>query len=255
MKKQTSLVTLLLFTLINILNINIHAQDEMPDLNNVMFMPSNAKVNVGGHIQLRVINIVAGDTSQVSAGVFENWLVNGKPDSEHLQVQGEAVVYSPGDDKPAVNPVAISCQFKRKDGESKQTLIANVEVIDDQSGFMLDDSYHQVDPVMALYSTGSNLTALTFMKGMIGLSISIKTNAAGSYDFTKENAVGISMGQRSMMSAKGNGDPTTGVIEIKQYGKVGEKLKVNIMGIVTDGYEGSHYISGTFIITRSPDTP
>ncbi len=235
---------------------SLFAQDEeIPELNRLSFVPSNAKVNVGGHIQLRVISVSAGDTAQVGSEAFENWMVNGKPDAEHLQVQGEAVVYSPGDNKPTVNPVAVTCQYKRKDGETKQTLVANVEVIDDQSGFMLDDAYHQVDPLIGIYSTGSGLTALTFMKGTMGISISIKASSAGIYDFSKESAVGISNGLMSMGSAKENGEPTSGVIEIKEYGKAGDKLKVNIMGILTDRYNGSHYISGTFIITRSPDTP
>lgn len=236
---------------------NAFAQDdnEIPELNRVVFMPQNAKVHVGGHIQLRLINIIKNDTSQLGSDKFENWQVNGKPDSEHLIVKDGAVIYSPGESKPTVNPVAVSCQFAdSKPNDIRQTFICNIEVIDDKSGFMIDDNFYYVDPVMGLYSKSSGLTALTFVKGSTGVSISIQGNTPGIYNFSKKTAVGINMGS-GYGTVTPDGNPSEGFIEIKEYGKTGEPIRVNVMGIVIDGNGKTHYLSGTFIIKHKLDTP
>lgn len=234
---------------------NIFAQnEEIPDLSIVKFMPENAKVLTGGHIQLRVVEVTAGKTSEVQNSAFENWLVNGKPDPEHLKVEGDVVIYSPGDTKPVTNPVAVTCQFKNnKAGEILTTVVANVTVIDDESGFMIDDAYYPVNPTYGLFTTEKGATALTFIKGTMGVAISFTGKSKGTLDFSQDNAIGINMGSTEYASADQQGNPTKGFIEVTEYGEVGKLIKVNVIGIITDGNGGTHYLNGTFIIPRAPD--
>lgn len=232
-------------------SINIFSQkEELPDLGFVGFMPEVSKVHTGGHIHLQLIATSGKDTTDQSNTKFDNWLVNGKSDPEHLFVDGENVIYSPGNSVPSQNPVTISCDFKRKPGETQLTFIGYVQVLDNGSGFTLDGNYYPVKPVLGVYSSSTGKTALTFQEGTIGVSIVFVGNSAGNYKFSDVNAVGINTTGNGLASADVNANPTEGIIEVTTYDVKTGKVTANILGTVTDGNGAAHIIDGTFEIPK-----
>lgn len=229
--------------------------EEIPDLGFAVFNPQVSKVHTGGHIHLQLVAVAGKDSSAISNTRFENWLVNGKPDPEHLFVEGENVIYSPGSTVPSQNPVTISCQFKRNPGETQLIFTGYVEVIERESGFTLDGSYYEVKPALGVYSSSTGKTALTYQKGTVGVSIVFAGNSPGNYKFSDVNAVGINTVATGYASADVNANPTEGIIEVTEYDKNTGKVTVNILGILTDGNGGTHIIDGTFEISKIINAP
>lgn len=224
--------------------------EELPDLGFIGFEPQICKVHTGGHIHMQLISIAGKDTTLQSNTKFDNWLVNGKSDPEQLFIEGENVIYSPGNTIPAQNPVTISCQFKRNPGETQLIFIGHVEVIDNESGFTLDGRYYSVKPALGVYSVSTGKTALTFQQGSIGVSIVFVGNSTGNYKFSDVNAVGINTTGNGLASADVNANPTEGIIEVTEYDKKTGKVSSNILGILTDGNGKSHVFDGTFEIQK-----
>lgn len=250
----------------------LRAQDEDAELTRIVFSPDPAYVDIDGQTALSPLFITFKDTVTVKPELIEAWLVDGNPDPEHLFAVGNSYYYSPKGKMPVTNPVTISAVLKSSKGETKFTVVTHVYVTENQSQFTLGRSNGTTElytieskmfaktginagTTMGFYSRSQNLTAcsLTDLKSNIGVSITFSGNSKGKFNFSRSNAIGISMGSRSCASSDSQGEPTSGTIDVIEYDNPDGKIKVNINGIVTDGNNTSYRLIGTFYVTRSAD--
>ncbi len=250
----------------------IKAQNEDIELTKMVFSPDPDYVDIDGRVELNPVFVTNKDTVRIKPELIESWLLDGKPDPEHIIINGSSYYYSPKGKMPANNPVTISAVLTNGKGETKFTVITRINVTENESHFTLSKlngstSYYKIESksfvsgginagnTMGFFSKGQNQTAcaLNDLNTNIGVSISFSGCSTGSFPFSKTNAVGISMGSGSCGSFDAQGEPTSGTIDIIKYDNPDGKIKVNINGIVTDGNNNQYILNGTFIVTRSSD--
>lgn len=250
----------------------LKAQDEDAELTKIVFSPDPAYVDIDGQTELCPLFITFKDTVKIRPDLIETWLADGNPDPVHIYSAGNSFYYSPKGKMPEANPVTVSAVLKRSDGETKFTVVTHVYVTESQSQFTLSrqngtTEHYSIESkmfatgginagtTMGFYSKSQNLTAcsLTDIKTGIGVSISFIGNSTGVFNFSKTDAIGISMGSFSCGSGDMNGNPTEGTIEVVRYDGPGGSIKVNVNGIVFDANNISYRLTGTFYVTRNND--
>lgn len=225
------------------------------DIPNVSFSPRVSRVLIGNHVDLNVIMVSSnGDTSRIECDNLENWTINGSPDPNMIGTDEKATYsanYNPMHNIPAKNPLTVSCQIKRQHpGDPMILIVGEILVVDCSSAFTLDGSglNHAaysistesatngitVSNTSVFYIPEKNLSTL-INTGMsngspVSVQISFTGKSAGYFNFGKYEDVNITVNGRTFGSFDEHGDPTSGYINVTDYGDVGKNVVVKIYG-------------------------